>query len=108
MEVGDVFFGHFENDEGNGGKVRPLLVIEVLEWGVRVCYGTSQQTGDPMPHELILSDEEAKRTGLKKPTRFNLKRRIIAQPGTATGNVVSLGDHFLRRMRTAANAAGLF
>lgn len=116
INVGDVLFGSFEFNEGKMKKIRPLLVLEVFAWGVRVAYGTSQVDRPLEKTEVELSMEEAALVGLKKATRFNLGRRQI-MPNSLdhpawrhygeTGNILVLLKEASSRMVRAAIAAGL-
>ena len=115
MKPGDVMFGTFDYDEDRSQKkIRPLLILEVMDWGVRVAFGSSQHTGGALPHEFELEADEAAHVYLKKATRFDLKRRQIMpldvqHPAWAhkgpVGNILSLGrDVQYRLVRTARNA----
>ncbi len=119
IDVGDILLGLFRYDNNQQPEPHPVLVLEVLEWGVRVACGTSQQAETaPLPFELALSVEDAKHCGLHKATRFNLKKRDI-MPGdlsdkawvTCLSNgspkIGVLSPRLYARLRRAAVEAGL-
>lgn len=118
VDAADILLGYFHYNEGEAQDAHPVLVLEVYDWGIRVAYGTSQNTHTvPMAHELSLSEEEARLCGLKKATRFDLKRRDIlprdltdkawvCPRGRTSPKLGALSPRLYERLRRAAVAAG--
>ena len=118
IEAADIMLGYFHYIAGETDKPHPVLVLEVKDWGIRVAYGTSQDTNvAPLPHELVLSEEEALLCGLKKATKFDLKYRDllptdltdpawVCPQGKSSPRLGALHPKLYQRLRRAAVAAG--
>lgn len=115
IEAGDIVFCRFPCDEG-GALPHYGLVIAVQTSAVRaptyrVAYGSSQKVSESghLPHEFVLINrEEIKKYGLKKPTRFDLRRvtRIAdADILDVCGSLDPNDRKVMRRLRDAYNKA---
>jgi hypothetical protein len=115
--AGDIVWGRFDYEEGSTEDLHPLLVLEVLGYGIRVAYGTSQRAtpGATLANELLLDKAEAQACGLSRATRFELHRRQLmpldlSDPAWAenpiVGNIRKAGSPAMHRLIKAAKAAG--
>lgn len=124
-QEGDIGWAFFSFDEDKvahqSHQAHPVLVVEERGFGCVVAYGTSQVSRSPLPHEWILSDEEAHMVGLTKATMFVLTRREMTTRHLndrkawswgggkfpIKGNVTALPRDAQRRLYKACQAAGL-
>jgi hypothetical protein len=116
IDAGDVVWGFWPYD-GDGGKNRPLLVLSIDESTGRLelVYGSSQHVCEVRPSESAIKSEflvtqsgEMAIAGLSKPTRFDLKKRMLASSDgySVIGHVRA--SAMLCRIGKAAKAADLY
>lgn len=115
IEPGDIVFCRFPCDEGGSlshyGLVMSVQISAIRAPTYRVAYGSSRKVSKSghLPHEFVLaSREEMKKYGLKKPTRFDLRRitRIAATDILdVCGNLDPNDRKVIRRLRDAYNKA---
>lgn len=114
INPGDVVYFDFPLDDG-GHLKHYGLVVQVEDTitnrvMIRVAYGSTKKvsvTGH-LPHEFVLAEpEELERAGLKKPTRFDLRRtiRLCLEDGLELRGSIDLRDgRILKRLETAIKA----
>ncbi len=115
IEAGDIVFCRFPCDEGESlshyGLVISVQISAICAPTYRIAYGSSRKVSESghLPHEFVLINrEEIKKYGIKKPTRFDLRRitRI------ATADIIDVCGHLdpndrkvMKRLRDAYNKA---
>ena len=116
IDAGDVVWGLWPYD-GEGGKNRPLLVLSVDESTrqMELVYGSSQHVCEIRPSEsdvksefLVTQPGETAIAGLTKPTRFDLKKRMLASSDGYTVIGHARTNAMLCRIGKAAKAADLY
>lgn len=102
---------------GDGGKNRPLLVLSMDESTGRLelVYGSSQHVCEVRPSEsdiksefLVTQPGEKAIAGLAKPTRFDLKKRMLVSSDGYTVIGHARTNAMLCRIGKAAKAADLY
>lgn len=114
LEEGDIVFARVKFMESDEAKIRPVLVLSIDAIGIKVACGSTQQVGSPLNHEFDVTGEYVEKVCLKKPTRFDLRKRQYLTPFTddtsawvhkgPKGNIRDLraiGAHILRAYRNS-------
>jgi hypothetical protein len=77
---GDIVFARIKFSESEQTKVRPVLVLDITPFGVRVAYGSSQHVGSPLQWEFDVPSHLASAVHLPRATRFDLRCRQVLTP----------------------------
>jgi len=120
--AGDIVWCHFPDDIHPRPKPRPALVLVLFDddapcFGVRVAYGTSQNTGRLYKGEFLIArgthPAAYEAAGLSHDTKFNLRQRVdlpyssewfSVPPAAPHGQVPRLGVLHPSLVRVAAAA----
>lgn len=80
LNEGDIVFARVLFSESEKSKVRPVLVLEVTPFGVKVACGSSQHVGSPLNWEFDVPTSLAGAVHLPRATRFDLRKRQVLTP----------------------------
>ncbi|HYW76173.1 MAG TPA: hypothetical protein VFA48_06065 [Gammaproteobacteria bacterium] len=88
LEPGMIIYYRHTIDE-SGGKLHHYGLVVSVEGtlagliAIRVAYGSSKKVSvdGHLPHEFVVADaRELEETGLRKPTRFDMRRTLVIMP----------------------------